>query len=58
MRHWLCTERERAKITEVMKRLYTEQRMSGEEMRDAAHTLYAVLGAMFEEEPSNTDAEG
>ncbi len=36
------------KIKKVMKRLYSEERLKGDEYRDLAHTLQAALNSTFE----------
>lgn len=41
---FVMIEREQlGRLVHVAKRLYTEQRMNGDEMRDAAHTITGVL---------------
>jgi hypothetical protein len=42
MKQFLIEESDLAKLETLASRLYTEGRMSGDEMRDAAHALTAV----------------
>jgi hypothetical protein len=47
---------ELAKLRAVAKRLYSEMRMTADEMRDAAHTITAVveLAEQFDMEPRDS----
>jgi hypothetical protein len=47
--YWM-EDRERGMIERVMKRLYTEERLDGNDMRDLAHLLNLVLDGMVKEE--------
>lgn len=38
------------RLRAIAKRLYTEQRMTGDEMRDAAHGIMAAVDAAIPEE--------
>lgn len=40
---YLIQATELAKVERVMRRLYTETRLNGDEMRDLAHTLRAFV---------------
>jgi hypothetical protein len=44
---WLLDEFNKARLERVMKRLYTEDRMSGDEMRDAAQAIHASLSSLL-----------
>jgi hypothetical protein len=39
---WIVEENELRRLERVMRRLFTEQRMNGDDMRDAAQTIAAV----------------
>ena len=39
---WIITEGEREALRNAYRRLYSERRMSGDEMRDMAHVLELV----------------
>jgi hypothetical protein len=45
-KYFLIDEDQVARLERLMKRLYTENRMNGDEMRDAAHTINAVVSTV------------
>jgi hypothetical protein len=44
---WLIDEFNKARLERVMKRLYTEDRMDSNEMRDSAQDIHAALSSLL-----------
>lgn len=45
---YLMEEAQREALIRVAKRLYTENRLNGDEMRDLAHCITSVVNTSFE----------
>lgn len=53
--YYLIDDEDRMKVQRIVKRLYTQQRMSADEMRDMAHVLGGVLDTLIPEVPPGSE---